>query len=76
MARERDAGTDNWNASGGRGLLAIREKIGAICRELGISGQSYYRWRREHGSLKVSQARRLKELEKENQRLCARLFPT
>jgi transposase-like protein len=49
--------------------LAGGEKTGAICRELGISEQSYYRWRREYGGLKVSQARRLKELEKENQRL-------
>ena len=45
------------------------EKTGAICRSLGVSEQSYYRWRREYGGLKVSQARRLKELEKENQRL-------
>ena len=49
--------------------LAGGEKTVAICRELGISEQSYYRWRREYGGLKVSQARRLKELEKENQRL-------
>ena len=45
------------------------EKIGEISRSLGISEQSYYRWRREYGGLKVSQARRLKDLEKENQRL-------
>ena len=43
--------------------------VGAISRSLGISEQSYYRWRREYGGLKVSQARRLKDLEKENQRL-------
>ncbi len=49
--------------------LATGEKTGAICREPGISEQSYYRWRREYGGLKVSQARRLKALEKENQRL-------
>jgi len=40
-----------------------------ICRGLGISEQSYYRWRREYGGLKVDQARRLKDLEKENTRL-------
>ncbi len=40
-----------------------------IVRELGISEQTYYRWRREYGGLKVTQARRLKELEKENGRL-------
>jgi len=43
--------------------------VGAICRELGVSEQSYYRWRREYGGLKVDQAKRLKDLEKENARL-------
>ena len=37
--------------------------------ELGITEQTYYRWRREYGGMKVSQARRLKELERENGRL-------
>lgn len=49
--------------------LSQGEKIGAIARSLAISEQSYYRWRREYGGLKVSQAKRLKDLEKENQRL-------
>jgi len=40
-----------------------------ISRELGISEQTYYRWRREFGGMKVDQARRLKELEQENGRL-------
>ncbi len=38
-------------------------------REAGITEQTYYRWRREFGGLKVDQAKRLKELEKENSRL-------
>ena len=38
-------------------------------RELGITEQTYYRWRKEYGGLKVSQAKRLKELEQENARL-------
>ena len=38
-------------------------------RDLGVSEQTYYRWRREYGGMKTSQAKRLKELEKENQRL-------
>lgn len=38
-------------------------------REVGITEQTYYRWRREFGGLKLDQARRLKELEKENSRL-------
>ena len=49
--------------------LSQGEKVGEISRSLGISEQSYYRWRKEYGGLKVSQARRLKDLEKENQRL-------
>jgi putative transposase len=44
-------------------------KIRDICRGLGISEQTYYRWRREYGGLKVSQVKRFKELEKENSRL-------
>lgn len=38
-------------------------------RALGITEQTYYRWRREYGGLKMDQAKRLKELERENQRL-------
>ena len=40
-----------------------------VVRELGISEQTYYRWRKEYGGMEVSQARRLKELEQENGRL-------
>ena len=39
------------------------------CRDAGISQQSYYRWRKEYGGLELDQARRLKDLEKENARL-------
>jgi putative transposase len=49
--------------------LGQGEKIGLICKSLGVSEQSYYRWRREYGGLKVDQAKRLKDLEKENARL-------
>ncbi len=49
--------------------LSQGESVGVICRSLGISEQSYYRWRREYGGLKVDQAKRLKEPEKENTRL-------
>ena len=40
-----------------------------IGRSLEVTRQTYYRWRREYGGMQVSQARRLRELEKENQRL-------
>jgi transposase-like protein len=40
-----------------------------ICRKLGITEQTYYRWRKEYGGMRVDQAKRLKELEKENVRL-------
>ena len=43
--------------------------VGQVCRSLGVSEQSYYRWRREYGGLWVDQAKRLKDLEKENKRL-------
>ena len=49
--------------------LAQGMKVGEICRNLGVSEQSYYRWRREYGGLKVSQAKRMKDLERENSRL-------
>jgi len=39
------------------------------CREVGITEQTYYHWRKEYGGLKVDQAKRLKELEQENGKL-------
>ena len=39
------------------------------CREAGISQQSYYRWRKEYGGLEIDQAKRMKDLERENIRL-------
>jgi transposase-like protein len=49
--------------------LSQGRSVEQLCRELGITEQSYYRWRREYGGMKVAQARRLKDLEKENTRL-------
>ena len=49
--------------------LAPGMKVGEICRKLEVSEQSYDRWRREYGGLKSSQAKRMKELERENSRL-------
>lgn len=39
------------------------------CKEAGINTQTYYRWRKEYGGLKTEQAKRMKELERENARL-------
>ncbi len=49
--------------------LANGKSIKDVCRGLGVSEQTYYRWRREYGGTKVTQAKRLKALEKENQHL-------
>ena len=49
--------------------LANGKTVGMVSREPGISEQTYYRWRQEFGGMKVDQARRFKELEKENARL-------
>ena len=43
--------------------------VGVVSRELGVSEQTYYRWRKEYGGMEVDQVRRLKELEQENGRL-------
>ena len=43
--------------------------IGEISRKLGITEQTYSRWRKEYGGMRIDQAKRLKELEKENARL-------
>ena len=45
------------------------ETVGQVCKAIGVTDQTYYRWRKEYGGLKTDQARRLKELEKENARL-------
>ncbi len=50
-------------------LLAKGTKIPQVCRKLGVTEQTYYRWRKEYGGLRTDQAKRLKELEKENTRL-------
>jgi transposase-like protein len=49
--------------------LAKGLNIEEVSRSLGIAPQSYYRWRKEYGGMKVDQAKRLKELEQENSRL-------
>ncbi len=50
-------------------LLAQGVSVGEAVRRLGVTQVTYYRWRKEYGGMKVDQAKRLKELEKENARL-------
>jgi transposase-like protein len=45
------------------------QSIVEACRQMGITEQTYYRWRKEYGGLRVDQAKRLKQLEQENNRL-------
>ena len=49
--------------------LAGGKTIRGLCKSLGVSEHTYYRWRREYGGMSTNQAKRLKELEQENQRL-------
>ena len=49
--------------------LAKGQTVGAVVKKLGVTANTYYRWRKEYGGLKVDQAKRLKELERENARL-------
>ena len=50
-------------------LISQGSTIGEASRKIGVTEQTYYRWRREYGGMGVEQARRLRELEKENTRL-------
>ena len=50
-------------------LVAQGRTIGQACKECEITDQSYYRWRKEYGGLEIEQAKRFKELERENARL-------
>jgi transposase-like protein len=50
-------------------LLSQGSTVGEASKRIEVTEQTYYRWRREYGGMRVDQARRLKELEKENSRL-------
>ena len=50
-------------------LLSQGKTVPLACKEVGIVDQTFYRWRKEYGGLKVDQAKRLKELEQENGKL-------
>ncbi len=50
-------------------LLNQSNPVAEVCRKLGVFEQTYYRWRKEYGGMRIDQAKRLKELEQENARL-------
>ncbi len=50
-------------------LIAQGKKVPEVVKSLGVSAVTYYRWRKEYGGMRVSQAKHLKELERENSRL-------
>ena len=50
-------------------LLSQGSTIGIASKKIGVTEQTYYRWRKEYGGMRIEQARRLKEVEKENTRL-------
>ena len=50
-------------------LLAKGKVVADVCRQLEVTENTYYRWKKEYGGLRVDQAKRLKQLEKENQQL-------
>ena len=50
-------------------LISQGKKVVEVIRTLGVTDVTYYRWRQEYGGMSVPQAKRLKELEKENERL-------
>jgi len=49
--------------------LSRGKSTGEVCRSLGVCEQTYYRWRKEYGGIRTDQAKRMKQLEKENSRL-------
>ena len=50
-------------------MLSQGAPIAVVSKKIGVSGHTYYRWRKEYGGMRVDQAHRLKELEQENSRL-------
>ena len=50
-------------------LMAQGKSAALACKDAGVSQQSYYRWRKEYGGLEIDQAKRMKDMERENARL-------
>lgn len=70
MSRKRYTGEEIINKLHEADVLQSQGKtITEVARQLEVSEMTYYKWRKEYGGLRVDQARRLKELEQENNRL-------
>ena len=50
-------------------LLSQGKNVAEACRQIDVTDQTYYRWRKEYGGVRTDQAKRLKELDRENARL-------
>lgn len=50
-------------------LVNQGQTVAQACRKIGVTEQTYYRWRKEYGGMRVDQAKRLKDLERENAQL-------
>jgi len=50
-------------------VMASGGTLEAVCRQLGISGATYYNWRKQYGQMKLNQVKHLRSLEKENAQL-------
>ena len=50
-------------------LISQGKTVAEICKVIGVTDQTYYRWKKEYGGMRTDQAKRLKELERENARL-------
>lgn len=50
-------------------LIAQDQSVAQVCKQIGVADQTYYRWRKEYGSLSTDQAKQLKELQRQNARL-------
>ena len=50
-------------------LISQGQTVPAVCKVIGVTDQTYYRWRKAYGGMKIDQAQRLRALEQENNRL-------
>ncbi len=50
-------------------LISQGKTVAEVCKAIGVTDQTYYRWKKEYGGMRTEQARRLRELERENARL-------